>query len=113
MCNYQQLHFDENTGYAIRCNKCKNIQVGLGNTILTLDTNAFIRFLEMLKMTASTIKEFPNNELKLIQISMPDFGFILLFSQKELLALIHMLDYADAELKYLLMMELFDFSDQA
>lgn len=29
MCNYQQLHFNENTGYAMRCNKCKNIQVGL------------------------------------------------------------------------------------
>jgi len=112
MCDYQRLHFDESTGYVIRCNKCKNIQVGFGNTILTLDEMGFINFLEKLKVIAWAFKELPNKQLKQIQIPMPDFGFILLFSQNELLALIHMLDYADAELKYLLMIELFDFSGQ-
>jgi hypothetical protein len=105
-CSYQQLYYNNEREYIVRCVHCKNIQVAYGNFLLSFEPNVLRDFQYLLETINGDYPFMENSLLRRIQIPLQYNGISLLLSKKELSELITMLDKADSELQILSLMEL-------
>jgi len=107
MCNYKTWYYEEKNGYVIECSKCKNLQVGFGNVMLTLDSAEFDELRKLLIMEQKKVQCTVIGNVKHIFIATPCAGVTLLLNNGELNELCNMLDKADTEMKAAQLLELF------
>jgi len=105
-CSYQELYYNHETGYIVRCLQCKNIRVTYGNIQLTFEENVMKDFQCLLETINCDYSLIANHHLRRIEVPVYYNGVSLLLSKKELTELITMLDKADSELQILSLMEL-------
>ena len=105
-CSYQQLYYNNETGYIIRCVHCKSIQVAYGNILLSFEQDILRDFQRLLEKINCDYDLMEDHHLRRIQIPVQYNSISMLLSKKELSELIVMLDKADSELQILSLMEL-------
>jgi hypothetical protein len=105
-CSYQQLYYNNETGYIIRCLHCKSIQVAYGNIVLTFEDSTLKDFQRLLETISYDYDLMENHLIRRIQIPVQYNSISMLLSRMELSELITMLDKADSELQILALMEL-------
>jgi|SRR5882757_4057628 len=107
MCNYKTWYYEEKNGYIIECSKCKKLQVGFGNVMLTLAAAEFDEFKDHLLKEQEKKQFAVAGNVKHIFIATPCEGVTLLLNNIELNELCNMLDKADSEMKAAQLLELF------
>jgi len=108
MCSYKTWFYEERYGYVIECGKCKKLQVGFGNLLLTLNTAEFGNFRERIMFEQGKVQKGVAENVKHIFITTPCEGVTLLLNNAEIKELCHMLDEADSEMKIARLLELFE-----
>ncbi|MFC0774172.1 DUF6686 family protein [Terrimonas alba] len=110
VCCYKALYHDDVIGYVVRCYECEHIQIGFGNLMLTINTNAFNSFRNLLKRIMHEHSAIEKETIRCIAVPTPCEGIKLLLSLRELKEFDNMLEEADTELQSSLLLKLF--SDQ-
>ena len=107
MCRYQTLYLNEQTGYAIRCEACENIQVAFGNLVMTFEKADFEVFHGWVKKIRLDEQMPESRTVRSIMIPSPCQGIQFLLSFSELNDFGELLEAADTELKSLELLNLF------
>jgi len=107
MCNYKTWYYQEKLGYIIECDKCKRLQVGFGNVLLSHTREGFSTFRQQILKAHS--RNYPVIEAGIKHIFIPTYseGLTLILNTQELEDLHQMLEYADNEIKAQELMGLF------
>lgn len=108
MCNYQTWFHDDGIGYVVECNRCRKIQTGFGNLMVTFSNEDFEKFRIYLLIAVSSRHPNADRKIKSIAIRTPSEGICFLLSEDELLGLQQMIEYADTEMKTAGLMKLFN-----
>jgi hypothetical protein len=91
----------------IECNKCKNLQVGFGNVMLTLSSIQFEDLRNLILEEYNKCQYDVIGNVKHIFIATPHAGVTLLLNNSELKELYTMLDKTDTEMRAAQLLELF------
>src|SRR5688572_9732677 len=98
MCSYQNLFYDDESGYVILCKGCDSLQVAFGNILLTWNRPDFYDFYHFIKrMFNETPIDPAAMNKKTLAVPVPCDGVRILLSPRELQQLHHMLDMAETE----------------
>lgn len=107
MCSYKTWYYEEQTGYVIACGKCRKIQAGFGNVMLTFLPAAFDNFRKQIGKVYERRQVPANTVVKSIMIPTPCEGLTLLLNGQELEELYAMLEGADSEMRAEQLLQLF------
>lgn len=107
MCQFKHWFFDE-SGYVVQCEKCDYFQVSFGTTILTLDTNNYKTFVELVTVKKHNHISMNNPNTKCIIMPTPCSSINTILSEAELDTLYHMLCEADTEMQTQQLISLFN-----
>jgi hypothetical protein len=107
MCSYKTWYYEDNLGYVIECCKCKNLQIGFGNALITFNREEFSIFRKHINTIHERHEPVNNDAVKHIMIPTPCAGLTLLLNTKELNELQNMLELADNEIQADGLMQLF------
>jgi hypothetical protein len=88
MCNYQTLYHG-NTGYVIRCQQCKGLQLAFGTTVISFNLEEFECFTKMVTRLADDHKYESENE-KAICLPLPADHVMMLLTPREITSLARM-----------------------
>ncbi|RFS22773.1 hypothetical protein DVR12_13355 [Chitinophaga silvatica] len=88
MCNYQTLYHSK-TGYAIRCQQCKGIQLAFGTTVISFNHEEFECFNKMVTRLADDHIHSSEHE-KAICLPLPADHVMMLLTPSEIAVLADM-----------------------
>ena len=107
MCKFQSLYFEDD-GYVVRCNHCRNFQVGFSSTMLTLSEKEYKYFHTQLNHKCIEAAQDLPAHCKVIILKTPSPGICMMLTCKEARRLNVILEEADTEMKALHLMDLFN-----
>ena len=107
MCSYKTWYYEDNTGYVIECSRCKKLQLGFGNVLITFLKEEFGSFRKHINIVYERCREQEESQVKHIMIPTPCTGATFLLNSKEMNELYHMLEQADNEMRAEELMQLF------
>jgi hypothetical protein len=97
----------EQSGYVIECGKCKKIQIGFGNVLITFLKEEFTGFRNHIDEVFGRHQPCVEPVIKHIMIPTPCTGLTLLLNNKELADLHNMLETSDNEMQAQQLLQLF------
>ena len=107
MCSYKTWYYDDSIGYVIECGKCKKLQIGFGNVLITFLKEEFCSFRKHIDTIYERHEPAADATVKHIMIPTPCIGLTLLLNTKEMKELHEMLEYVDNEMQAQQLLQLF------
>ena len=83
MCNIKVLHHNEH-GHVVQCANCRQLQIGYGNTIISMGINEFQKFRKVISESCKDSKDSLSPQVSNITIHTPSQQIKLVFSVQEL-----------------------------